>query len=83
MIAMTAIVVKEKEMNQLKLERRRKGWRQIDLSEAAGVSLTSIWILETSLGTNVGRALKEKLAKALGMTVESLFPGSTVTEEKK
>jgi transcriptional regulator with XRE-family HTH domain len=61
-------------MNQLKLERIRKGWRQIDLSEAAGVSLTLIWILETSQGINVSRDVKEKIARALDCPVDHVFP---------
>lgn len=60
-------------MNQLKLARRKKGWRQIDLSEAADVSLTLIWILETSRGINVSMAVKEKIAKALDCPVDHLF----------
>lgn len=61
-------------MNQLRQARRKKGWRQIDLSEAAGVSLTLIWILETSQGVNVSRVVKEKIAGALDCPVSHIFP---------
>jgi len=68
-------------MNLLRLERRRKGWRQIDLSEAAGVSQTLIWILETSRGKSVSREAKQRIANALDCSMESLFP--EVNGEKK
>jgi transcriptional regulator with XRE-family HTH domain len=61
-------------VNQLRLARRKKGWRQIDLSEAAGVSLTLVWILETSRGTNVSMTVKEKIARALDCQVDQIFP---------
>ena len=54
--------------------------RQVDLSEAPGVSLTWIWILETSQEKNVSREVKERVARALEMEVIQLFPDEAKEE---
>lgn len=61
-------------MNQVKMARIKKGLRQIDLAEAAGISLTWIWILENSKGRGVSKDIKRKVAKALDVDQKWLFP---------
>jgi len=61
-------------MNRVKQVRRKKGLRQIDLAEAAGVSLTWIWILENSQGQGVSKEIKQKVVEALNVELIMLFP---------
>jgi ribosome-binding protein aMBF1 (putative translation factor) len=59
---------------RIKAERKRKGWRQRDLSEATGIARPNIARLES------GRRMPKittlhKISKALGISVETLIGG--------
>ena len=62
-------------MNKLKQARLEKELRQVDLARRANISLTWLWALENGLEKRVSTKAKRRLAGALGMRIEDLFPG--------
>ena len=59
--------------NKLKEARVKKGWTQQKLAEKAGVSRTTIWLLENQKADCANTNTLVKLADALNMKVSSLF----------
>lgn len=59
--------------NNLKYYREAKNLTQEELSKKAEVSRNTISLIETGANTNITYNVMEKLAKALGMTVEEIF----------
>ena len=61
-------------MSKIKAMRTKLGLRQLDLAKKADISLTWLWALENSFSRRVSRAIKERVARALGCPYEKLFP---------
>lgn len=59
--------------NKLKDFRIEKKWSQEKLSKESGVSRNTISSIESGTNVNVTREVMEKLAKALGKKVSSIF----------
>ena len=62
-------------MNKLKEVRCKKGLRLVDLSKMTGVSIGWIWSIENDVPSRI--ETKKKLAKALNVPVQELFPTDT------
>lgn len=54
--------------------REERDWSQPQLSLRCGISVTSIWAIETGVTRRVRRDTKVQLARAFGVTVEQLDP---------
>lgn len=61
--------------------RSSRGMRQIDLAEAAKITMSYVGRLESG-GAAPGIDLVQRLADALGTTVEDLIGGDVVTDEE-
>lgn len=61
-------------MNRVRDAREEKGLTQIELSERAKVRQAEISLIERGLKPNVSIPVAQRLAKALGKTIDYLFP---------
>lgn len=61
-------------MNNLKKFRLKMGLRQIDIAKLSGVGLTTLYFIEAGYDGRVKKRTKEKIAKALKLKIEELFP---------
>lgn len=59
--------------NKVKEFRQKKKWSQEKLAEESGVSRNTISAIETGTNVNVTREIMEKIAKALGEKVSTIF----------
>lgn len=59
--------------NRVKEYRLKKRWSQEKLAEESGVSRNTISSIETGNNVNVTREIMEKIAKALGEKVSTIF----------
>lgn len=69
-------------MNNLRKARRTADRSQLWLMKKTGIYFATISKIERGW-LNASENQKKKLAKALGVTVESLFPESTAKDEKR
>ena len=57
--------------SKIRLLRKGRGLRQLDLALSAGLSQATIWNVEH--GLEISRPTKQKIAAALGVRVNDLF----------
>jgi len=67
------LVNRGKEMSKMKVLRKQKGLRQLDLAKKADVSLTWIWALENGFDGRVSIEVKKRVASALDSDVKKVF----------
>lgn len=60
------------DIDQVRSDMARRGWTQVDLAEAAGISQPTV------SAALAGRSIKEKSAKAIARAIESSNPDPAV-----
>ena len=58
---------------RIKELREKRGITQTDLSNSTGIARATIWKLETGTNSITTTKTLEKIAEALGVTIEELF----------
>jgi len=61
-------------MSRLKKHRERSGLRREDLASRAGISLSYVLKLESDDPPTPGLDIARRVAEALGVTVDEVFP---------
>ena len=61
-------------MSKLTVVRKKKGLRMVDVATLADCSLSMVWLAENGYEKRLSPRLKGKIAKALRVPVEKLFP---------
>lgn len=63
-------------MNRVRETRRKRKLTQEKLSEICGVSQKEISLIENDLKPNFSLAVAKRIARALGQSVDYLWPGN-------